>query len=367
MTELDSLRAIADAVLYEGSMLFPYRASALKNQRPGWSFGSLLPALYADANPGESSAMSAEVLTMAATGAVLTVELRFLQLSPQMQHGWIEHDVPVEVAIVDLLEQPVSVLFQFGEVQGRLDVSAQALSPELTRIAVMARNTGVPAGMPATRDEALPQALISAHAVILLSRGTLVSLLDPPEELRSAAESCRRQGVFPVLAGAPAESRAMLLSPIILYDFPTIAPESRGDFFDSAEIDEILTLRVLTLTGEEKQEIRHGDSGSRGILERVERSSQQDLLRLHGTLRPGGASVDLKPGDRVRLHPQRQADIFDMALGGKLATIASVEKTMEGEIYLAVTVDDDPGADLGEQRQIGHRFFFRADEVERVG
>lgn len=75
----------------------------------------------------------------------------------------------------------------------------------------------------------------------------------------------------------------------------------------------------------------------------------------HGTL--------LTPGDRVRLKPRPGADIFDVVLQGKLATIASIEEDFEGQVHLAVTIDDDPGRDLGEQRQPGHRFFFRIDEV----
>lgn len=76
--------------------------------------------------------------------------------------------------------------------------------------------------------------------------------------------------------------------------------------------------------------------------------------------------VDLRKGDRVRLWPGGRADIFDMALNGKVATIEAIEQTVEGEIQLAVTVEDDPGKNLGELRQIGHRFFFRLDEVEPV-
>ena len=76
--------------------------------------------------------------------------------------------------------------------------------------------------------------------------------------------------------------------------------------------------------------------------------------------------VELKPGDRVRLWPQRRADIFDMALAGKTAVIEAIEHTVEDEVHLAVTVEDDPGADLGTARLIGHRFFFRVDEVEPV-
>lgn len=76
--------------------------------------------------------------------------------------------------------------------------------------------------------------------------------------------------------------------------------------------------------------------------------------------------IEVKRGDRVRLWPQRQADIFDMALAGKLATVEAIEQTVEDEVYLAVTVDDDPGSDLGNLRQIGHRFFFRAEEIEPI-
>jgi hypothetical protein len=76
------------------------------------------------------------------------------------------------------------------------------------------------------------------------------------------------------------------------------------------------------------------------------------------------AGVDLKPGDCVRLWPLGRADIMDLALEGKTATIEAIEQDFEDRIYLAVTVDDDPGKDLGQQRQPGHRFFFGVEEVE---
>jgi hypothetical protein len=74
--------------------------------------------------------------------------------------------------------------------------------------------------------------------------------------------------------------------------------------------------------------------------------------------------IDLRPGDRVRLWPNRKADILDLALDGKIATIESIEEDYEGKIHLAVIVDDDPGRDLGLQKQPGHRFFYSLDEVE---
>jgi hypothetical protein len=73
---------------------------------------------------------------------------------------------------------------------------------------------------------------------------------------------------------------------------------------------------------------------------------------------------EIRSGDRVRLHPRGRADILDLALAGKTATIEAIEQDFEGRIYLAVTVDDDPGKDLGALRQPGHRFFFQPDEIE---
>ncbi len=74
--------------------------------------------------------------------------------------------------------------------------------------------------------------------------------------------------------------------------------------------------------------------------------------------------AEVRQGDRVRLAPRRRADIMDLALAGMTATIESIEQDYEGRIYLAVTVDDDPGKDLGSLRQPGHRFFFFVDEIE---
>lgn len=73
---------------------------------------------------------------------------------------------------------------------------------------------------------------------------------------------------------------------------------------------------------------------------------------------------EVRHGDRVRLRPRGGADIFDLALAGKTATIDTIEQDYDGRVYLAVTVDDDPGRDLGSLRQPGHRFFFQPEEVE---
>jgi hypothetical protein len=74
--------------------------------------------------------------------------------------------------------------------------------------------------------------------------------------------------------------------------------------------------------------------------------------------------VELRKGDRVRLWPVKKSDIMDIALTGRTAIIESIEQDFENKVYLAVTIEDDPGQDLGKDRQIGHRFFFTPDEVE---
>jgi hypothetical protein len=85
---------------------------------------------------------------------------------------------------------------------------------------------------------------------------------------------------------------------------------------------------------------------------------RQESIRVAGTL--------YRVGDRVRLWPLGEADILDMALKGKAATIAAIEQDFEDRVYLAVTIDDDPGRDLGAQGKPGHRFFYRPEEVELV-
>jgi hydrogenase maturation protease len=167
-----------------------------------------------------------------------------------------------------------------------------------------------------------------------------------------------------VLGGEPWERDKVLSSPIILYDHPRVAPESQGDLFDATEIDEILTLRTQTLTDEERREASEGDPRVKALLDRTASVTQGAASRLHGALRRGPATFCA--GERVRLAPRRRADVMDIALAGRLATVVSVEQDFEGRTYLAVTVDDDPGADLGVGGQPGHRFFFHDDEVERV-
>jgi hydrogenase maturation protease len=176
-------------------------------------------------------------------------------------------------------------------VEGTLEISADAKTDNLFKLRVRVENrtrfedrTRFEGGE-GLREQALARSLVSAHILLGVANGGFVSLLDPPESLKELAALCQNVGVWPVLVGAQGARDTMLASPIILYDYPQIAPESPGDLFDGAEIDEILALRIMTMTDEEKHEMRQGDERSRKILERTENLPTEHLMRLHGTLR----------------------------------------------------------------------------------
>jgi len=297
--DLNAIRAIANAVLYEGYMLYPYRPSALKNRSQGWSFGTLVPEAYAASHAGEAFAFRAELpVTGGGADVQFSGEVRFLQLAGKSDSAvWsdaIERSVALPaIVLADLLAAPVDVAFAFeaaGEqpcypVRGTASVLAEAIADTAIKISLSVRNESTPALDWNTREHALTQALVSAHAVVIVSGGEFVSLLDPPEELCAVAENCRQQGVFPVLTGEEGEHAAMLVSPIILYDYPKIAEQSHGDFFDGGEIDELLTLRVLTLTADEKRQVRAAGDRARRLLQRTEALTPEEIIKLHGVTR----------------------------------------------------------------------------------
>jgi hydrogenase maturation protease len=328
----DPVRQIADAVLYEGYMLWPYRRSALKNQKP---FG------FGDLDPDGTPLMRAQCLLEGGDPARVEVTARFLQT---VGSEGVEREVG---------PGPIS----FPPLAGELTVAVDRVGPHLHRLTVeLVSRAGV---------------LRAAHAMLRAPDGAFVSLTDPPERLRDAAEACGNIGVWPVLVGEPGSADTMLCSPIILEDHPRIAPESPGDLYDGGEIDGLLRLSIMSLTDAEKAEIRAGDPRARAILERTESLTEDELMALYGFRQERPApdavvvdGVELRRRSRVRLKPRPRADIFDVALAGRTAMIESIEHDTDGNVQLAVTVDDDPGRDLGERRQPGHRFFFRTEEVE---
>ena len=167
----------------------------------------------------------------------------------------------------------------------------------------------------------------------------------------------------------------MLASPIILYDYPQIAPESPGLLFDSSEIDQLLILNTQLLTDEEKEEVRATDPRASELLARAEAFSAADAALFRGRLLREDnppesvtiAGAEVRPGSLVRLRPRGRADIFDLVLNGQIATVESIEQDFDERIQLAVTLQDDPGHDLGMARLPGHRFFFSPGEVEPLG
>ena len=277
-------------------------------------------------------------------------------------------------------------------IEGEITIIAREIAPDVFQLTVRIENlTPIDAPIQLSRDEIQLRAFTSTHTILSSRNAEFVSLLDPPAELKDAAAACNNQGTWPVLAGEPGEKDILLSSPIILYDYPQVAPESPGDLFDSTEIDEILTLRILAMTDEEKREMAAADERGRALLERTEALTAADMARLHGTLRYPGfvsaqreeasaprrapkvkpelaflhvAGCDLKIGDRVRLRPKSGADIMDIVLKDEVAIIEAIERDFEDKVHVAVVLESDPGREFGLDRMPGHRFFFSPDELE---
>jgi hypothetical protein len=421
MTDADAfagVRAVADAVLYEGYVLYPYRASSQKN-RSRWQFGVLMPAGFDD--PSERSACRTEVVMEARPGAVLAVEARFLHVQHRTGGGLPEWDETVERRVAfdadvdELRSAPLRHDFHFADavdeggddahrdtapIDGSVDVGLTELPGPYgalrLRIDVVNRTDATPHD----RDTALRHALVAAHSMAALDGGRFLSMTDPPEWAAPEIACCTNEGTWPVLAGS---DDVLLSSPIILGDHPQIAPESPGDLYDATEIDEILTLRTMTLTDAEKAEARATDPRAAQVIDQVDALPQEHLDRLHGALRylrrvegadeasdpdplmhpetpwwdPGAdtsvdpehdhvlvAGVRVARGSRVRLHPgARSTDAQDLFLRGHPATVEAVLFDVDGRQHLGVTPDDD--AELAElQRWHGRYLYFAPDEVE---
>jgi hypothetical protein len=374
----DRVAALAQTLLYEGYLLYPYRDSSVKNTHR-WLFGTLYPRGFVETQAeGDRWWTQTECLVRGADDTVVHARVRFLHMTDA---GAVEREVDaIAEPLAALTAAPRTTEFAFGldvgasAVSGTLDVSAQPIGDGLYRLRAVVRNVSPYHDESAPRqehrrDRAGSSAFASAHTLLGLTSGEFVSLIDPPPELREAAAACENVGTWPVLVGESTRRDMMLSAPVILEDYPRLAPESPGDFFDATEIDELLTLRILTLTDDEKRAMRAGDSKARALLERTEAQVDAERRQLHGASRPSALSARhtvLDAGSRVRLRPRRGGDIFDLALAGKTATVVKVEQDYEGRVFVAVTVDDDPGRDLGLEGRPGHRFFFRPDEVELV-
>ncbi|GAB7029390.1 hypothetical protein AB0G35_28935 [Streptomyces sp. NPDC021749] len=449
-------RQVADAVLFEGYVLYPYRASAAKN-RLRWQFGVLVPPGWTAAG-AEHSHQRTECLMEPKSGARLSAELRFLhaqrrtvqRLRPDGEFETVDELelpdrvlVPWDEATEErlTLDAAVSVLTGDGRtlpftrpaseetepvhdadgrligrlvrhrarIDGRLRLTAGPLDGPYAalRLTATVENTGdwTPSGT-ADRTAALPHALIGAHLFLGLSAGRFLSLTDPPEWARAAVASCRNEHTWPVLAGEPGRADVVLSSPIILEDHPAVAPESPGALYDALEIDEILALRTAALTDQEKREARGTDPRAADVIALADTMPPEVLDRLHGAVRalrevtgpgpeapgdqapdvpgtrpdtpwwdPGGdRGVDpatdrigidgrqIGAGSRVLLKPgRRRTDAQDLFLHGRTALVEAVLHDVDGGVHLAVTLEDDPGADI--RREQGRFLYFQPDEL----
>jgi hydrogenase maturation protease len=336
---------IVKAVLYEGYLLYPYRPSAVKN-RQRFNFGVVYPRVYSETQGGtDACAMQTECLAQGNDGTQCSVCVRFLRMVARsiakvrtplselssvtdadiekverlevngtFYQAWqeaVEEVIEVtEFNLSALAAQPMQWPFRLSarqeretvrdehglivgiiqrdkaRVAGKIEFAAQCLEPGLYKLTTRISNDSqVEAFVTASRDEALARSLVSAHTILEVREGEFVSLVDPPEAYRCYASACQNLGTWPVLVGEQGQRDTLLSSPIILYDYPQIAPESPGDLFDGAEIDEILSLRILTMTDEEKREMRQSDDRARRILERTEALPEEHFAKLHGALR----------------------------------------------------------------------------------
>lgn len=444
-------RHVADAVLFEGYVLYPYRASAAKN-RLRWQFGVLVPPAWSAAEE-EHDFQHTECLMEPKQGATVAVEVRFLhtrrrivqqagadgsfttvrelRLDDRVVVPWdegVEEKVELCVPVAQLTGEGVTCPFtrpaaeetepvtdsggavvgqlvcRREEISGVVRLSATELDGpyRAARLRVVVENTS--AWTPHSgggRDAALPCSLVASHLLLCLDAGRFVSMTDPPEWARKAVAACRNLHTWPVLAGEPGRTDLVLSSPIILEDHPAIAPESPGALYDATEIDEILALRTAALTDDEKREARGTDARAAAVIDLADSMPPEVLERLHGAVRslrevtapaepleqavlrpetpwwdPGGdARVDpardhvlidgraVRAGSRVVLRPRlRHTDAQDIFLTGRSAQVEAVLHDVDGGVHIAVTVDDDPGADI--RREQGRFLYFQPDEVE---
>jgi hypothetical protein len=413
---LDRVRAVADAVLYEGYLLYPYRATSSKNQSR-WQWGVLGPPGAAAAGLGEEPDMSTSCLVRGGPDATVRVHLRFLHLQTRGVEAAVEGDQVLYEPVAELRAGPrtwmswdeaVAHEFELGpcllsdvgeardfevEVPGGEDI--EPLRPDgsddvepvgrlvrrrrpltavvrvsaapvggrippqrsdsrvamttsesdlsggtaLVRLQVDVQNTAADAAV--DKASAIGSSFIGTHLILTASGAQFVSLLEPPDDAQDAVAGCEQRRCWPVLAGEPGQDDVVLASPIILYDYPEVAEQSTGALFDSTEIDEILTLRVMTLTDEEKAAARATDPRAAEIIDRCDSMSPESMQALHGILRDPHARVDDDPlGALGSLDPVRDSQLPDMS---DVPTFTELPADTEGDIRNA----DPPTFDTG--------------------
>jgi hypothetical protein len=474
---IDAARRIADTVLYEGYILYPYRASHGKNgSGVRWQFGVLVPKRHADANPLPRGSMQpagtvsgavetwcqqTECILEPADDASVDIRLRFLHLQARLVEEavddggfrrvesltadgelyvtWdegVETELDFTFALADLVAEervmPVNVdgSQEIQTVTGgrvvrrrqplslRLAVSAEELPGPygIVRLRVRTENLTDWSDSSGDRGDVVLRSPVATHLILGATPASrFVSPLDAPEWAKAAVQSCTNLSTWPVLVGEEGSTDMMLSSPMVLPDHPQIAPESPMDLFDGTENDELLSLRIMTLTDEEKAQARATDPRAAAIIEHADNLPPEIYERLHGAIRslrelpyrgappdpragaeipeiwtddsgevkeppsffdpkvdasysPENDTVDIGglrvgKGSRVVLRPAKgRSDAQDMFLEGRIASVQAILFDADEDPHLAVTLDDDPGADI--QISHGRYRYFKIDEVE---
>ncbi|MGH9003508.1 MAG: hypothetical protein ACRDYV_10300, partial [Acidimicrobiia bacterium] len=307
----------------------------------------------------------------------------------------------------------------------RLRASAEMLPGPygIARLRLVVENVTDWAEAGVARDQELAHSPVATHLIVALTEGRFVSLVDPPEWAKPATAGCTNEHTWPVLVGSQTQD-TLLSAPMVLPDFPEIAPESPTELFDGLENDELLSLRIQTLTDAEKAEARATDPRAAAIIDAVDNLPPEIYERLHGAIRsleevagkvstgpvpsddfpeiwtdedggvkkstvPGAedgvpwwnpaADASVSPdtdtvpikgaevgrGSRVVLRPGlSRSDAQDMFLVDREATVAAVLFDVDDEPYLAVVLDDDPGADI--MRWHGRYLYFKPWEIDPI-
>jgi len=346
------IQELVDSLLFEGYALYPYTPGAGKNATPT-PFGIVYPAGY---DYGYDH-LRLECLVRGVNPEV-EVEVRFLQASGE-RHQAVERRAGIGE-------------FDLPPLRGEIALDVEEVEPGLRRVTLRIENRTPFAG--GTRAEALEHALISTHPLLRVRGGTFVSPLEAP--------SCTNVNTWPVLAAD--DDSAILGAAIVLPDHPQLAPESRGNLFDNTEIEEALLLHVHALSDAEREEIAAGDPAVREMVERALTSTPDEIMRLHGMMRPAEqppvpprpreapaterqATIDgqtFRLGDRLVVRLPDRVDTYDRMLDGRTVTLERIYVDYDDRIHFGVTIDDDPGQEL--MRETGRFHFFFANEIELI-
>jgi hypothetical protein len=353
------LEALVDTLLYEGYALYPYTPGATKNATPT-PFGIVYPPAYAAGSGATFDHLQIEcVAEIEDPDTTLEGEVRFLQAS-----GTRHQAEPRRLELpATRFGESHTVPFDFDELRGHAIITAIPLKERRVRMTISVHNTTeVPEGL--DRAAALRHSLLSTHVVGRVAGGRFISPLE--------VQGCENVNSWPVLATQADD--AVLGAAILLPDHPQIAPESKGNLFDSTEIEEALLIHVLALSDEERDAAAEQDPAVRQMLERAAKTTPQELMDLHGRVqvadpRAGEPEVEAdgvtyRLGDKVVLRPERNATPQDHLVAGRTATIERIYYDYDGAVHLAVTVDDVPGQEL--MRDIGRYLYFKTSEVVPV-